>query len=389
MSLPTSPILDKATLNPLVRKATGRERATVLHLSVKVLSGGYGEASQGIFRVNGEAQDDNGDFTWSLILKILAPTGGELASATLEPTGWNYWKREAFVYLSDLHNDLPLGLAMPRCYGCEERPDGTAWLWLETVESLGSAGSVATSAQVARLLGRFNGAYLAGKPLPGYPWLAQRWMRNWLADAGPSIDLLRRSQEHPMAQLAFPAADCAYIFQAWEKHQRYLAVLESLPQTLCHMDVFARNILPRLGASGEVEHILVDWVFCGPGAVGEELVSLVMANLFFAETPYEQADDLEIQVMESYLTGLEEAGWLGDPRLAQLGFAIGAALRYDVGAIRLILPFLLTEGLELDAPSGFGNLTLRQLIALVHRVRQEVSIRLDRTAEALIQALEL
>ena len=192
-----------------------------------------------------------------------------------------------------------------------------------------------------------------------------------------------------MAQLAFPAADCAYIFQAWEKRQRYLAVLESLPQTLCHMDVFARNILPRLGASGELEHILVDWVFCGPGAVGEELVSLVMANLFFAETPYEQADDLEIQVMESYLTGLEEAGWLGDPRLAQLGFAIGAALRYDVGAIRLILPFLLTEGLELDAPSGFGNLTLRQLIALVHRVRQEVSIRLDRTAEALIQALEL
>ena len=68
--------------------------------------------------------------------------------------------------------DLPGGIAAPRCFAVEERADDSCWLWLEVVrDAVGPRWSLADYAQAADRLGRFNGAYLAGYPLPDAGWL--------------------------------------------------------------------------------------------------------------------------------------------------------------------------------------------------------------------------
>src|SRR5207237_402832 len=83
-----------------------------------------------------------------------------------------YGKREALAYASGLLDDLPGGIAAPRCFAVEERTDESCWLWLEEVgDRHGSRWPLSQYARAARALGRFNGAYLAGRALPAYPWL--------------------------------------------------------------------------------------------------------------------------------------------------------------------------------------------------------------------------
>ena len=75
----------------------------------------------------------------------------------------------------------------------------------------------------------------------------------------------------------------------------------------------------------------VDWAYAGHGAVGEELVPLVVGSLFFFEAVGIAPRDLDAACFAGYVAGLREAGWAGDERLVRLGFTADAALRYTVG----------------------------------------------------------
>ena len=122
MSVPHSlQSIDNATLTPLVREALGSD--TVEVVDWKAEQHHVSATRARIFRMSGSARDQGQEVPWSLILKI-AP----VVDDRVDPPGTHYWKREALAYESGLLEDLPGGIAAPRCLDVVEQPGGEFWL---------------------------------------------------------------------------------------------------------------------------------------------------------------------------------------------------------------------------------------------------------------------
>jgi hypothetical protein len=155
-----------------------------------------------------------------------------------------------------------------------------------------------------------------------------------------------------MVGRAFPPDVLDWILQTWADRERYLRVLDRLPQTLCHADVFKRNVLIR---SHQDSFVLIDWAFVGTGAIGVELVPLIQGSLLFFEVGLNEAHDLEQVVLAEYVHGLRAAGSRSDAQLVHLGYAAASTLRYSVGELAPILMMLSDEQFYPWAEQVFGR----------------------------------
>ena len=238
--------IDQATLAPLVQNALNSKTVEVVNWDYEQLHGGIG-AGSAIYRFTGQGRDQGQTVPWSLILKTLHPqVPGESLSA------WNYYKREADAYQSGCLDDVPGGLAAPHCFGVVEHPDGTCWIWLEDIrDEIGPQWPLEYYGVVARHVGQFNGAYLVERSLPSWPWLSSGWLRQYVEQAAPALPLLRDSLEHPLVRRAWPGDASARVFRTWKDRGLFLNALDRLPQTLCHLDVFRRNLFARKTADGD------------------------------------------------------------------------------------------------------------------------------------------
>src|SRR6185437_9764631 len=99
------------------------------------------------------------------------------------------------------------------------------------------------------------------------------------------------------------------------------------------------------------------------GAVGEEVVQVVVSTLMRSLAPPEAAEELSAVAWQGYLAGLREAGWQGDERLARLGYAASAVLRW----------------------SGFPGLVLQMATDAEQRARWEAFV--GRSAEEFVASL--
>lgn len=344
--------VDAAMLAPLVRTLLGEPAAAVATgWSCRPLAGGASEGI-GLYRVAGSARVAGVDHPWALVCKVCAPAQGT------DPGAWDYPPREPLAYGSGLLAALPGGLAAPRCLGVEARPDGTTRLWLEAVaDERPGPWPLERYALVARRLGRFNGAYLAGAAPPDRPWLSRGWLRDFVEPSGSALADLRRLAGPggaPLVRRLYPPPVVAEIERLWTERETFLAALDRLPRTLCHHDAFRRNLLHRTGPDGE-ELVAIDWAYAGLGAVGEELGQLVVASLYFFEAAGVGPDDLAAACFAGYLAGLREAGWAGDEPSARLGFAAAAALRHSVGLLRVIVPLVAEPARRPVAEARFGR----------------------------------
>src|SRR5918994_3854081 len=273
--------VDAATLASMVRDLLDKSEAVIVgEWSCRPLGGGAGEGI-GLYRVSGSARVRDATRPWALVVKVCAATAGA------DPRAWDYPAREGLAYGSGLLDTLPGGLVAPRCLAVEAQPDGTSRLWLEAVtDAHPGPWLLDRYALVARHLGRFNGAYLAGAPLPDQPWLSRGWLRDFVEPSGPNVADLERLAgpgASPLMRQLYPSSVVSEITRLWTERERFLAALDRLPRTLCHQDAFRRNLLHRAGPEGE-ELVAVDWAYAGHGAVGGELGQLVVASLFFFET---------------------------------------------------------------------------------------------------------
>jgi hypothetical protein len=342
--------IDQATLTPLVQSALNSETVEVIHWDYEQLHGGVGLGTA-IHRFAGLGRDQEQKMPWSLILKTLCP-----AADNTTASAWNYYKREADAYQSGWLDDLPGGLAAPRSFGVVERPDGTCWMWLEDVtDEIGSHWPLEHYDVVARHLGQFNGAYLVDRPLPSWPWLSSGWLRHYIGQSAAAMPLLRHSLDHPLVRRGWPGDASDRLFRLWEERDLFLDALDRLPHTLCHLDVFRRNLFARKTVDGDAwQTVAVDWAYAGRGAIGEELVPLVQASVAFFEVDLTQAQELEDIVFEGYLEGLHQAGWRGDPRQVRLGYT-AASLRYQLIDLGRILATMLDESRHGQYQQIFGH----------------------------------
>jgi hypothetical protein len=351
--------IDQATLTPLVQSALGSETAEVLDWDCEQLHGGIGIGTA-IYRLAGQGRDQGQTVPWSLILKTLQPqVPGD------DPSAWNYYKREADAYQSGWLDELPGGLAAPRCFGVLDHAEGACWMWLEDIrDRFASQWSLKQYGLVARHLGQFNGAYLVDRPLPDWPlpawsWLSSDWLRHYVEQSAPAMEPLRGTLASPWGRRWLPEEDRDQYFRLWAERALYLDALDRLPQTICHFDLFRRNLFARRTAAGDDQTVAIDWAFVGSGPIGADLNPLVWMSIALAGVEMDKLQELEEIVFAGYLEGLRDAGWRGDPLQVRLGYT-AASVRYlfpEIGRwVAIILDESLRAGFEQSTGMPIGQI---------------------------------
>lgn len=322
--------LDRSTLTPLVRQALADASAEVLDWQIQSLSNG----GLGIYRFAGRARLQSETTPWSMVLKALAPQPEQEASH------WAYWKREPLAYTSGVLLDLPDGVVAPRCFAVVEE-EVACWCWIEDVgDESTPRWTLDQYRRAARCLGRFNGAYLTGRPLPQREWFGHGRERTWLQRSEEVFQDLERWTGHPLAQSWLSQESQQRTKHFWQGREKHLAALHWLPQTLCHHDAYRPNLRLRQDDMGEDSLIAFDWQMMGIGAVGEEIAHLVWGGLRCNNVEPGQAKALDAAVFDGYLVGLREAGWQGDDRIVRYAYAAAAALFGGLGLTGHGLPML-------------------------------------------------
>ena len=345
--------IDQATLTPLVHSALNSETVEVMDYHYEQLHGAGAGAA--VYRFTGQGRDREQEMPWSLILKTAYPEG-----ENTHISAWNYYQREADAYQSGWLDDLPGGLAAPRCFSVFDHPDGTCWMWLEDIRDVfGSQWPLEHYGVVARHLGQFNGAYRVDRPLPSWSWLSSDWLRHYVEQSAPAIEPLHAALARPWARRWLPEEDSDQFFRLWAERGLYLDALDRLPQTICHLDIFGRNLFARKTADGDDQTVVIDWAFVGRGPIGADLHPLVWFTIATEGFGLDKMQELEEIAFEGYLKGLREVGWQGDPQQVRLGYTAASA-RYlfpEIGRwLALILDESLHAGLEQSVGSPIGQI---------------------------------
>lgn len=115
--------------------------------------------------------------------------------------------------------------------------------------------------------------------------------------------------------------------EGWQRllanRERLLDVMERLPRCTTHLDVWPSNEIRR--PDGEI--VLVDWAFCGDGAIGEDLGNHVPDSTFDLFWPAAALPLLDQETFAAYVDGLRSEGWAGDERLVRLG-VVASCVKY-------------------------------------------------------------
>ena len=143
----------------------------------------------------------------------------------------------------------------------------------------------------------------------------------------------------PLARRIWPGDLGDRARRLWDGRDRVLEALDRLPQAFAHGDADRRNLFARRGAAGGDETVAIDWAHAGVAPLGAELPPLVTSSVLWSQgVGPGELGELADRCLEGYLAGLGDAGWRGDPRLAEFGFAATAALRHGplLGAVEVV-----------------------------------------------------
>jgi phage shock protein PspC (stress-responsive transcriptional regulator) len=380
--------MDRAVLTEVVRKDQHDPNLEILDWAVEPISHEkHIDTTTGLFRFSGQSQSANGNRTWTVVLKCIHdPT-----QWSQQPREYSYWRREILAFQSGLLEQLPPGVRAPRCYGVIENEDG-AWVWIEHIqETTGMQWSLDYFQRTARQLGRFQGAYLRGTPLPDYPWLCQPFFSiGWVEQDGWSgfmnPEFKQNAWKSPIVQGALDDKQKLRLLQLIVEELRFDVVNNRLPQVLCHNDVHRKNFMwTHSLQTGDEELIGVDWAFTGPGAIGNDLGELVGNSMYFFDyNPYD-VETLEAALLDGYLAGIADNGVGIDPPLVRLGYLI--SLSFWMATLPGWAAFILPPDSGDNVQAMYGHSTKEVLACWAYLN----AFCLDRAVEAraLIQHLAL
>lgn len=256
-------------------------------------------ATAGVWRVHASGE--------SFVLKLLERGGGnEYWPAQPRASDPYYWRREAEAYASGLLARLAPPLRAADCHACVERADGSVALWLEDVRlPPASSWELDRYRTLAFHLGHAQGE-LAQDP-PAEEWLSRRWFRAYLDVHGEHI----------------PRHGSGRTLELWHLRERVLGRIEASPQTFVHLDFYPANVF-----GDEHESVVIDWAYCGLGAVGEDAGNLVPDTLLDSFVAPGDANALEGLVWDGYVDGLRASNWAGDIEDVRFVFVATMGLKF-------------------------------------------------------------
>lgn len=343
----------KATLEDAVARAVGAEVVQLEDVTVSDLDYDAFLAHRDLRRVSGIAVTAVGRLPWSLIQKRTGPL--TLASAYLVDNG----RRELATYRSGHFAELPAGVRAPALHGAGERPDGAIVVLLEDVcRDQENATAESNFIAVARDLGRLSGSWL-GRPTPE-SWLFRGWIERHAQPSGQADgrEALRRAGPAARARLGGARIDLGV--RLIDAQPRIAALLDALPQTLCHHDAVGSNVLRSNGMT-----VLIDWESVGPGAVGADLASLLFSSARRGDCPAGLVVRYFDAAVAAFTDGLRETGGRVDPLSVRQGVDAAIALRWK---LLVDLAVALEEGTSVrrgSAPDETAAEAMDELLVLI------------------------
>jgi hypothetical protein len=255
----------------------------------------------------------------SRILKVFRPptvppaVGSPAATSAWQtsaaPDHFNYWRREIEAYESGFADAAfgSAGIRAPRLLSVDTREDGFVEFWLEDVE--GRSGFDLSPGRLGRFgyeLGAGQARWAGRVPPPSeLPWLSRRWLAQYLGHGpGSNVRIDDADWDEPVAGV-WPAATRRSLRRLWETRSRVLAVTESFPRTLCHLDVWPANLIEDVTGNS----VLIDWAFVGEGGIGEDPANLIIDSVTDGLIDIAQLPHIVDAVMDGYVNGLADGGW--------------------------------------------------------------------------------
>ena len=281
---------------------------------------GHSSVTRGVWRVESAGA--------TAVVKVLAAPGPGAGPGAHDPASTSYWLREALVYAGGLPGPYrDAGVRCPALIRRVDRADGDVALWLEDVRGVpADRWTLDDFDRALRRLGRAQGAYLAGAPLPSAGWESRGFLRSYLFRRRAEYDVLLATDDawrHPAIARHFDSGFRDELRRLRADRERLLGFVEAAPATFAHLDAWPDNLFDH----GD-ELVLVDWGFAGIGSAGEDPGNLVPDSVFDLRHPASILRDLDGAVFTGYVAGLREAGWDGDERLIRLGMT-ATACKYD------------------------------------------------------------
>jgi thiamine kinase-like enzyme len=127
---------------------------------------------------------------------------------------------------------------------------------------------------------------------------------------------------------AFPISVAERLLRLWDEREVLLRALDRVPHTFCHLDAWRRNMFAPVGGEGPQGLTLIDWAYPGLGAVGTDVGDLFGESFCLSELGDVGPEVFDRAIFESYVLGLQEAGWKGDVRSVRFAFTTFCSLKH-------------------------------------------------------------
>lgn len=283
--------------------------------------------------------------------------GAELSSH------WNYWKREALVYGSEVPELFTrFGIRPPSILNVKTNQN-RAYLWIENVDVPSAANwGPRRYAKAAYQLGNAQGHIASTNSLPTHNWLSVDYLDDYSREKPFDFAWLDDDTAWRQRLIAdhFPPRLREGVLRFTGLRDELLRIAARLPQTLCHNDFWTRNLF---GADAG-DTFLIDWAFLGSGCIGQDIGNLVPSAAFDGFVSPQELPALERMVLGSYNRGLRESDWKEDQRLALLGMC-ASAVKYV-----WVCPAMLSSASDVRHPVyvGYGDGTVEDQFLRVGRV---------------------
>ncbi len=336
--------IDRHLLAPVVRRALACPDVRVTQWDCLLVKGDPTPPKGMICRVFGSVLRRGQPVPWSVFLKVPEPPLAHPDVLRREP-----FHRELLLHQSGILDDLPDGIAAPRCLGVIESTDDEPWMWLEDV-----AGQEALRWPVERFgvagyhWGLLQGAFLAGAPLPDHPWLdTGGWVKASLARALDQAEpLLEKFRTHPLAGRVYDSPLGEKLRRLWAERQIFVDALDRMPRSLCHGDFCYPNLFARRIPGGTDQTVVIDWEYAGWRQIGGDIAGLIADSAVIpVRRKAAEPEEFTELVLDGYLSGLRDAGWKGDLRIARFACTATLALPWSLN----LLSFL--DGAALRRPA--------------------------------------
>jgi hypothetical protein len=248
-----------------------------------------------------------------------------------------YWRREAFAYETGL--PARLGLIGPTLISSGTTDAGVELRMDAFVGRTGAGLDVADLDELASVMGRSQGR----AELPDDAWLSNGFLREYATSRVTDFALY---DDEP-AWAGVPEGVRRDLRNLHANRDRLLAVMEALPRTVCHLDLFPNNVFATGAGVG-----LIDWAFSGDGAIGEDIGNLIPDSVFDLQVAASELPVLEERLPRAYIAGLRGAGWSGDDRLVMLAIH-ASAVKYN-----WLAPRVIARALANTSHEGYGGETV-------------------------------